>query len=216
MLDPDQIDNIKSMLGNVSDTLTQHGMKAFHESLAGRVRLLYSPTQHGDNRDIVANIAKSNNSGCIVALDIATGKVVRFTDIDVVEGNVARICYSLRPCDMDKRFHPERDKIYDDMEQVAEVDPRNLVTLQTVYGQEPLRTFEDPNPKNGSLVVYYGRERALEIVTMLRDLPAEVRLRGIYNGVDGLDSFDAVLEHKGNVTGFQRYRDRGRFGDCKP
>ncbi len=216
MPDSDQIARITAVLDDDMKSLTKRGMVARHEGLAGRVKLIYSEKQRQETAASIANVrapTPTDLTGCIIALDIESGKVVRYTDVDVLKGNSGAINYQICPNYMSRSFHNDNGLIYGDMRLVADVDPRNLIALRTVHGQDVNHFFESTDPNNGSLVAYYGKDKALDIVRMLSALPEDIRPKGVHNGVDKVDSFDYVLTNKRSSPST---KSLGRYGHCHP
>lgn len=202
MEDRDQNEKLRREI----EAVRHGGMKILHQRAAGRAVLLYSETQRADNREILArgiiSESQKQKAGCVVALEIESGKTVRFTDLYVLQGDENTIDLSLQPYSFVNAVCSESEKFYADWREVAKADPRNLVVLQTECGDADDIFFERPNPRSRSLVAYYGREKAIEILHMLRDLPEPLRPQGIYNGI-GYTSFDEVIK-----LGKQPYTDQ--------
>lgn len=203
MLDSKSLTTAMNTLNGVTATMKVGGMAALHDSLNGRIELLFSPTQMLDNRVHIPDYNVNNHrlskfAGADVVLDADTGNVHTFTDIKVLEGEEDSINYRCRPFSMSKIFNTkgvdDNSTAYADMKYLGTANPQKLISLVNCYGSITCIAFEDPNPRNGSLVNDYGREDALEIVKMMQKLPKELGLLGVYNGVNGFDSFEDVLK----------------------
>lgn len=219
------LSKILETVGNNEATRSVSGMVGVHEATDGRIHLLYSEEQRVAHVEKILKptFPKRENSypklGAALVLDIENGQHYWFTDISVLQGEESSINYNIRPFHMRKSFNPTLcppAADTSDLEMLAVVNPKNLVEIISPYGGIVHQTFEDPNPKNGSLVLCYGRERALEIVDMIKKLPDDIRPPGIYNGVNDFDSFETVIE-KGRIEGALSGRFSGsHYPSCRP